>query len=261
MNNHVKYGCFFLALSFMLTVFAVPPTIMKRMSKKASPGAEFILRPAAGKVAVISMQSLLDTEKMKGRSKILEQTLCTVLQIVKDDSPFSLDTVEAVMKRHDANVAFFAINDSKMPMSLTCLEGRWAMLNMAKIAADNPEDAVLTRRFNAELNRLIRSLLGVSENGRRPVNILEAVAPAPRSGKDLDNLKKISIPADEALAIHGNMSAFGVYAERYFPYALACRQGWAPQPTNDVQKAIWDEVHQLPTEPIKIKPEAKKVEK
>ena len=32
-----------------------------------------------------------------------------------------------------------------------------------------------------------------------------------------------------------------------------------PAPTNDVQKAIWDEIHAMPTEPIKIKPETKKV--
>ena len=44
-------------------------------------------------------------------------------------------------------------------------------------------------------------------------------------------------------------------------YRKACEEGWAPQPTNDVQKAIWDKVHAMPTEPLKIKPETKKQEK
>ena len=44
-------------------------------------------------------------------------------------------------------------------------------------------------------------------------------------------------------------------------YRKACEEGWAPAPTNDVQKAIWDKVHAMPTEPIKIKPETKKTEK
>ena len=54
---------------------------------------------------------------------------------------------------------------------------------------------------------------------------------------------------------------FGVKKEARVPYLVACQEGWAPQPTNDVQKAIWDKVHALPTEPIKIKPEEKKIEK
>lgn len=54
---------------------------------------------------------------------------------------------------------------------------------------------------------------------------------------------------------------FGVKKEARVPYLVACQEGWAPQPTNDVQKAIWDKVHALPTAPIKIKPEEKKTEK
>ena len=26
------------------------------------------------------------------------------------------------------------------------------------------------------------------------------------------------------------------------PYAIAVRQGWAPAPTNDIQKAVWNRV-------------------
>ena len=54
---------------------------------------------------------------------------------------------------------------------------------------------------------------------------------------------------------------FGVKKERRIPYRVAVQEGWAAQPTNDYQKAVWDEVHAVPTEPIKIKPEEKKTEK
>ena len=36
-------------------------------------------------------------------------------------------------------------------------------------------------------------------------------------------------------------------------YRTACKEGWAPAPTNDVQKAIWAEVHQIPDKPLTIK--------
>ena len=52
---------------------------------------------------------------------------------------------------------------------------------------------------------------------------------------------------------------FGVKKARRIPYRVAVQEGWAAQPTNDYQKAVWDEVHTLPSAPIKIKPETKKV--
>lgn len=52
---------------------------------------------------------------------------------------------------------------------------------------------------------------------------------------------------------------FGVKKARRIPYRVAVMEGWAASPTNKYQKAIWDEIHAMPTEPIKIKPEEKKV--
>lgn len=51
---------------------------------------------------------------------------------------------------------------------------------------------------------------------------------------------------------------FGVSKERRVPYRVACQQGWAPAPTNDFQKAVWDEVHAVPSDPMKIEFDPKK---
>ena len=51
---------------------------------------------------------------------------------------------------------------------------------------------------------------------------------------------------------------FGVKKERRIPYRVAVQEGWAPAPTNDVQKAIWDQVHTIPTTPMKIEFDPKK---
>jgi hypothetical protein len=34
----------------------------------------------------------------------------------------------------------------------------------------------------------------------------------------------------------------GIKPARMTTYRKACEEGWAPMPTNSVQKAIWDEV-------------------
>ena len=51
---------------------------------------------------------------------------------------------------------------------------------------------------------------------------------------------------------------FGVSKERRVPYRVACQQGWAPAPTNDYQKAVWEEVHAVPSDPMKIEFDPKK---
>ena len=50
----------------------------------------------------------------------------------------------------------------------------------------------------------------------------------------------------------------GVTPARKGTYESACQQGWAPPPTNDVQKAIWDKVHAVPATPMKIEFDPKK---
>ena len=51
---------------------------------------------------------------------------------------------------------------------------------------------------------------------------------------------------------------FNMKRSRMVPYELACEQGWAPAPTNYVQKAIWDRVHAAPKNPMKIEFDPKK---
>ena len=45
---------------------------------------------------------------------------------------------------------------------------------------------------------------------------------------------------------------FGVKKEARVPYLVACQEGWAPEPTNDVQRTIWKQVHTVPDKPMKI---------
>ena len=59
-------------------------------------------------------------------------------------------------------------------------------------------------------------------------------------------------------AIYESVSAIGLQAAKPVSYKMACRQGWAPAPTNSIQKAIWDEVHAVPATPMKIEFDPKK---
>ena len=55
-----------------------------------------------------------------------------------------------------------------------------------------------------------------------------------------------------------NAKLMGVAVRRRVSYRKACQEGWAPAPTNDIQKAIWDKVHAVPATPMKIEFDPKK---
>ena len=58
---------------------------------------------------------------------------------------------------------------------------------------------------------------------------------------------------DVSRGITYNMPRAGVTPWKVTTYKRACEEGWAPAPTNEYQQAIWDKVHAVPTEPLKIK--------
>ena len=68
-------------------------------------------------------------------------------------------------------------------------------------------------------------------------------------------------PGDMTPRMSGYLEKGGIRPEQKVFYRKAVEEGWAPAPTNEFQRAIWDKVHAMPTEPLKIKPETKKQEK
>lgn len=58
---------------------------------------------------------------------------------------------------------------------------------------------------------------------------------------------------DTVQAIVKHLPEIGVECAKRITYREACQRGIAPQPTNEFQKAIWDQIHELPSEPITIK--------
>lgn len=70
--------------------------------------------------------------------------------------------------------------------------------------------------------------------------------------KELDANRYPFIQPMNMARMQGMWKRFGVKKERRIPYRVAVQEGWAAQPTNDYQKAVWQEVRALPEKPIKI---------
>jgi len=75
--------------------------------------------------------------------------------------------------------------------------------------------------------------------------------------RDLDHAEE-NVPIDMVDFYVTYLKALGVKPAEKTTYRKACREGWAPAPTNEVQQAIWDKVHQIPANPMKIEFDPKK---
>ena len=76
--------------------------------------------------------------------------------------------------------------------------------------------------------------------------------------KDLDLFAGARPPIDVLNRVLRAMPKYGLERWEQYTYREACEQGWAPAPTNEYQKAIWEKVkaekERGPTNPITIKP-------
>lgn len=201
-------------------------------------GGELIKKGSfAGCVAIIDEQNQLANSDISDVAKILaEATLCNV--IATTDPKYSADFVVRV------------VHDNQHPLMLIAPEDKWAIVNVKKIAdgvrAGQSREKLFVGRARKEIIKAFSLLCG-GGSSQFPGNIMNT--------PDLKSLDMVpeQIPMDMVGYYQAYLSAHGVTPKEMTTYKIACREGWAPLPTNDVQQVIWNRVHEIPTEPIKIK--------
>ena len=160
-----------------------------------------------------------------------------------------------VMAAKKANAAVFIVwrDDCDVPM-LFAPEQHWAVINARTLKEGVVDDSLFKQRLAKEAARAFAYVCGAggSTGGGDLMDARDIAA--------LDQLQ-LELPFDILARFENHLVDIGVTPWEEVTYIRACEEGWAPAPTNDVQKAIWDKVHAMPTEPLKIKPEEKKTEK
>lgn len=128
-----------------------------------------------------------------------------------------------------------------------------AKVNVRALAADGAAATTVVARVEKELIRAGFYLMG---SGYGPNGCLTAPV---STVKDLDAMA-LEQPSIEALTHIRGGRRNGVRLIRWTTYREACKKGWAPPPVTPEQKIVWDEFHTKPTEPARIKFDAKKGE-
>lgn len=126
-------------------------------------------------------------------------------------------------------------------------EDGWAVVNVDALAAGGADEAAVKARMRKELLRAFAFVAGGAYGAKGDFMMRDVASP-----KDLDALKIEDFGVELMRKFEETVSRYGVRPWHEVTYLKACQEGWAPQPTNEFQQAIWNDVHQLPSKPIKI---------
>ena len=160
---------------------------------------------------------------------------------------FPVRLVDSGVKMENAGV-IVQVNDSPTaPSLLVAPEAAWAAVNVAALATDKPKPEVLKSRIQKEVYRAFLFACGVANSEVQPC-LMRTI----KHAKDLDRSPVMQPGPSAVMPVMASANQLGIFERVQMTYRDACQEGWAPQPTNDVQKTIWKEVHNPPEKPLKI---------
>lgn len=189
-----------------------------------------------------------------GKGEVLKQVTDDLAKAMRFN--FQADTLPSVPARKDglktvkdkgATFGIFVFADKDDPCTVGVYpEQRFGYVNVAAVGGDD-------ERLVRELKRAFVMLCGSSSSQYDGTLLSPVEGPL-----DLDGIKEKKLPMDVISRVEKYLKYFEVTPYIRTSYKTACEEGWAPNPTNDIQKAIWDKVHELPSNPIQIKYDAKR---
>lgn len=222
----------------------IDPEQLKRVQMRQFGGPIRDVREQKGKVVIVNAQSAAD----KGWFKEVCEYFDKMVKITVETAPGSFELPSPKIAG-DASV--FVVDDPKLPMSLVAPEAKWAMVNVAPLKTD--KEQFFRARVQKATVRGLAYVLGAADS-QYPLALTGCVT----KPEDLDAIVYATkLPIDTIGKIAKYAPNLGITPYRQTNYKTAVREGWAPQPTNEFQKAIWDSIHTLPTKPIVIQPEKK----
>ena len=192
------------------------------------------------------------------QKRVPKEWIVSSMSYFQEETKFDIAYVEGTFNwprpEVTGNASLFIIDDDNMPAMLFAPEDSWIFINVAVIGKEK-RPVFFEMRTKKQLSRAFALLCGAS-NSQYPRALTRGII----NEDDLDKNPDPRLPVDVIARFQSYMEPLGVRPRVLVSYRKAVQEGWAPAPTNDVQKAIWDKVHAMPTEPIKIKPETKKVQ-
>lgn len=219
---------------------------LKTASLRASGGRIRKEGSARGWLVYLNVQKKVDAKDLQRAIGIIDKSVKVQVKME------TLASVNLVNPKDDiakagGTIGVVIVEDANLPALLTAPEEGWAIINVTKLADACDDAAKLASRVRKEMLRAFGLVGGCAFMGRGQMVLTNIATPV-----ELDEMRFEDFGIDAQNALANSLPARGVMPWIEATYRKACKEGWAPTPTNEYQKVIWDKVHELPTKPIKI---------
>ena len=213
----------------------VHPSRMDEFNKKTGG----LVTPPADAAKLIYLDARSDrtvafTNNMKAASRLIDFGYLAK-DIVLKEGACPLEIARGERKNGAGAVIFFLEHDT-LPVLSVYPEEAITVLNVKPLR--DKDETVYRRRLNKEFWRCVSFTLGGYGGATQGVTVLSPIY----SMKHLDDLRTLSLSPAQVNAISAGKTRLGLFGGNPAPYSRACREGWAPAPTNEYQKAIWEKV-------------------
>ena len=197
----------------------------------------------SGFVAVIDCRESTGTEYIDGLQHF-KNCYAVDMRVFKGNT-FAIHDAKKQLESTEGNAAIFIVDDLMLPMTLLAGEEKWTMINVAKVKTSDRK--LLSHRLSLLFVRQVARVIGTDTAPEFDICFHQAF-----EGSDLDKITKYDFTAGAYVSMNLGMKALGIEPIEMITYREACELGIAQPPTNDIQKAVWKEVHEPPKKPIKI---------
>lgn len=208
---------------------------------KEEGGLVRLSKSQTGQIVLVDLQDSVKATEIDAMLNPIRYALKADFNVIKPKVQYAKP--EAYLKELKANGVILIADDATESVLLVSPEEKWAKINIAKLKGDK-----LASRLRKEIARSVAYLCGGI--GSQYPNPLVGMVSDPRL---LDDMPVSELPADVMARIKNYLPQMGVTFYEEMTYWQACRTGKAPAPTNEVQKAIWEEIHNPPSKPLKVK--------
>ena len=206
-----------------------------------------IVRKSEGKGRIVyaNLQDTVPTKDIQKTMTVLAKYLKIRIDTFDITSEEAND-VKKLMLDKKAQAIIIIVDNPTDPSLLVAPEDKWAKVNIGKF-----KDRNAASRTQMELLRAFCFLCGGI--GSEYKNPLTGYVSSPAQ---LDDSAVAQLPMDVVNRFIPYLKQLGIVPYIEATYRKACREGWAPAPTNDIQKAIWERIkadkERGPTNPLKI---------
>ncbi len=160
----------------------------------------------------------------------------------------------AILKSRGAAAMVVIVSDDRTPTTLVAPDDNWAVMNAKKLErnllSEEAKEKFLEGRIRSQAARTLALLSGCLTQFRNTPSQVFSV-------EELDNASR-NLPMDQVERLGKYMQSRGQTPTVVTSYRRAVQEGWAAMPTNEFQKAVWKELHELPSKPLKIEFDPKK---